>query len=98
QGLRRFRAEALASNPWLELLPACLGQLVPHLQIDRLWLRDAEGYSLPVWHGFEQNWLLLAISGGHPVTLSLEFDGERVYPLGVWAEDGYIPLHVGEAA
>ncbi|HEY9842807.1 MAG: SWIM zinc finger domain-containing protein, partial [Candidatus Sericytochromatia bacterium] len=46
QGLRRFRAEALASNPWLELLPACLGQLVPHLQIDRLWLRDAEGYSL----------------------------------------------------
>lgn len=96
QELRGVRAQALAANPWTELLPACIGGLTPHLQIDGLWLRDARGDSLPVWQGFEQNWLLLALSGGHPLTLSFEFDGERAYPLGVWSEEGYQPL--GEAA
>jgi hypothetical protein len=98
QALRQQRASALNQHPWLDLLPACLQGAIPHLQIDRLWLRDATGYSLPLWRGFEQSWKLLALSGGQPVSLSLEFDGERVYPLGVWTEEGYVPLSAGEAA
>lgn len=96
KGLRRYRAEALARHPWLDLMPACLENATPHLQLDRLWLRDQRGDSLPLWQGFDQSWRLLALSGGHPLTLSLEFDGERVYPLGVWCEDGYVPLNSEE--
>lgn len=92
QALRRLRAEALAANPWTELLPACIGELTPQLQLDGLWLQDRHGDSLPIWQGFEQSWLLLALSGGHPLSLSLEFDGERAYPLGVWSDEGYLPL------
>lgn len=98
KGLRRYRAEALARHPWLDLMPACLENAVPHLQFDRIWLRDSRGDSLPLWQGFEQGWRLLALSGGYPLTLSLEFDGERVYPLGAWCEDGYVPLSSEEAA
>lgn len=93
QDLRRQRAQALAANPWLEHQAACLADLTPHLQLDSLWLEDSQGVSLPVWPGFEQSWLLLALSGGQPLRLSLESDGERIFPLGVWSEQGYLAFN-----
>ncbi len=37
-------------------------------------------------------WTLLAVSGGHPVTVAGEWHAETLLPLTVWHHDGAVPL------
>ncbi|MCL6503605.1 MAG: SWIM zinc finger family protein [Pirellulales bacterium] len=83
-------AGELARNPWLDRFLAVLeGVVVP--QRPGPWrLCDATSETIPL--AGEAHWRLLALSGGHPVTLAGEWDGERLCPLGAWAEGRYQPL------
>jgi hypothetical protein len=38
------------------------------------------------------HWLLLALSGGHPVDVAGEWDGAAILPLGVVADGAYCVL------
>lgn len=85
---RRRVAEDLARNPWLERFLAVLDAVVVLPREQGFWcIRDAECNTLPL--AVSTPWTLLAISGGHPVTLAGEWDGELLYPLGVWVEGRY---------
>lgn len=76
-------AEALAALPWIERTPCLLEQVTIAVDPAGGWLvQDAAGAALPlVGSG---RWELLALTGGHPVTVAGEWDGEAVRPLAAW--------------
>jgi SWIM zinc finger len=86
-------SESTARQPWLERLPAALDEVVPLVADGRWMVRDREGEALPLTGG--EHWILLALSGGRPVDLAAEWDGEGLLPLGVVAGGSYHILEGG---
>ncbi len=87
-------ADALGQNPWLERFPLVLQSVVP-IYCDGAWaIRDEAGHILPILSRFERGWQLMALSGGHPVVLSGEWDGQYLMPLSVYTERTCFSLHV----
>ncbi|MHB0936353.1 MAG: SWIM zinc finger family protein [Armatimonadota bacterium] len=85
-------AGALTKYPWLEQFPLALAAVYP-LQRDGRWIvRDEAGHLLPLSLDFKLQWELLAFSGGHPVSLFGEWDGDHLLPLGVWTKERFVPL------
>ncbi|MDB5271199.1 MAG: hypothetical protein JWP58_4239 [Hymenobacter sp.] len=91
-------AAALARQPWLREWPATLAQVLPTPLPDGGWLLHhaiAPGV-LPLRLVDENfGWQLLAESGGQPVTLFGEWDGQAFRPLSSW---GTSPPSVGPAS
>jgi hypothetical protein len=85
-------SEGLARNPWLEALCLVLTRVTPRLIEQRTCVVDTNGQSLPLEPGFGSGWELLALSGGHPLTLIGEWDGYALTPLLVRAEERWIVL------
>ena len=82
-------ADALARNPWVEVFPTLIDEVIP-VRRDEAWLvRDTTGRLLPIRPKADGGWKLMALSGGRPVTLFGEWDGRHLLPLGVWAEGRY---------
>jgi hypothetical protein len=81
-------AAALARDPWQESWPAVLSG-VPVAGQDPV-LRDENGDTLPI----RLSWDLLAISGGHPVTVAAEYTPDGLYPMTAWPPDGREPSRV----
>ena len=84
-------SKATALQPWLECLPGALRGVVPLLdggpEGGRWLIRDRAGQALPLAGG--EHWTLLSMSGGRPVDLAAEWDGEGLIPLGVAAGGTY---------
>ena len=78
-------AAALARSPWLDRFPMAFHQVVPLCQGDRWLLRDDDGRLLPLAPRFSSGWNLLAVSGGYPVALFGEWNGEHLHPLSACA-------------
>jgi hypothetical protein len=86
-------AGALARNPWLELWPLAIGPATLARSQEGGWLlRDEAGGWLPLAHNFDAGWQLLAVSGGHPLTLAGSWDGRALAPLCAWAGDRLLTL------
>ena len=85
-------AQALGQQPWLERFLCVLRGVVPVCSEDgKLWhIRDCEGQALPC--ADSTGWLLLALSGGHPVDLAAEWDGTLLRPLAAMANGTYTSL------
>lgn len=85
-------AQALGRQPWLDHFLALLREVTPVCSDEgQTWtVRDKDGHALPLDGG--DHWLLLALSGGHPVDLAAEWNGETLRPLGVMAEGEYTLL------
>ena len=79
-------ATALAAQPFLERHPVLLGGLVPD-SADHGIVRDAQGRRIALHPAFRHPLHLLALSGGHPLTVCGEWDGRTLLPLSVW-QDG----------
>ena len=83
-------AEALARQPWLELWPATLAEAVPVRGEADIWLlRDATAHLLPCHPGFADRWRLFALSGGWPLTVFGEWNGQQLWPLSTWRGDRF---------
>jgi hypothetical protein len=90
---RAAYATALALNPWLERFPFLLQNVVPlDRSGERGLVRDEENRLLPIAPYFEQHWELIALSGGQPVQLFGEYDGEQFLPLSVWVNERVVKL------
>ncbi|MFL5384566.1 MAG: SWIM zinc finger family protein [Longimicrobiaceae bacterium] len=85
-------AAALAVQPWLEAFPLALSSAVPVRDGQGWAMRDGEGGVLPLATGFGRGWELLALSGGRPVALFGEWDGDRLRPLGTLAGGRFVSL------
>ena len=86
-------ASALARQPWLREWPTTLTQVLPIPQPDGGWLlhHATESGTLPLRFMEEDfGWRLLAESGGQPIALFGEWDGQAFRPLSSWS--GTAPL------
>jgi hypothetical protein len=92
-------ASALAADPWTERVLLVLAAVTPEPlrepQAGRWLVRDSAGDALPLSSRFRAAWPLLALSGGHPVWLSGEWDGESLLPLSA-AAGGAPPVPLSE--
>jgi hypothetical protein len=85
-------ADALARDPWLDAWPAVLAGVVP-ARADGWALADAAGDALPVHPQAGDCWPLIALSGGHPVTVAGEWTPRGFWPLTAWDVRGeVVPL------
>ncbi|WP_039800416.1 SWIM zinc finger family protein [Nocardia araoensis] len=75
-------ASALGADPWLRSWPMLLADVVPTRTEQGWYVTEPDGTALPIRPG-EQPWTLLAVSGGHPVTV-----------VGEWSVDGLEPISV----
>ena len=83
-------AAALEQDPWLTEWPALLAG-TPAKDRGRWHLADLSGAAVPLL-GQDSLWPLLAVSGGHPVTVAGEWSPAGLIPLTVWHGDRAVPL------
>lgn len=83
QGLAAFAA-ALALQPWLERFPLGLQSVTPFFEAEHCWLADDQGNALPIDPKFLAVWKLLALSGGKPLSIFGEWNGDQMHPLSVF--------------
>jgi hypothetical protein len=90
-GLLAGYAAALAEDPWLDTWPAVL-EVTPSRSPGPA-VSDAAGEAVPLHPEAGLCWTLLALSGGHPVTVAGEWTPRGLWPLTAWDEDGRaVPL------
>jgi hypothetical protein len=82
-------SSALVKNPWLERFPLTLQQVIPIHKEGKWFIRDRAANMLPISPRFERGWTLLALSGGHPVTIFGEWNDNDFYPLSIWVGDRF---------
>ncbi|MFI6815027.1 SWIM zinc finger family protein [Nonomuraea sp. NPDC050328] len=70
-------AAAIAGDPWVDSWPLLLSGVVPG---------SAQVGGLPLHPRHRDPWRLLAVSGGHPVTMSAEWTPQGLRPLMTWDE------------
>ncbi|WP_414619663.1 SWIM zinc finger family protein [Calothrix sp. CCY 0018] len=83
-------SQALAKNPWIEQFPAPIRGVIPIKQNDSWFVRDEEKRLLPLKSIFKNNWQLLAFSGGYPIDIFGEWDGEYFLPLSLWIDESFV--------
>jgi hypothetical protein len=83
-------AAALAADPWLTEWPALVAG-TPVAEDGGWQLADSAGAAVPLL-GREGLWTLLAVSGGHPVTIAGEWSPAGLAPLTAWHGDLAVPL------
>jgi hypothetical protein len=86
-----FAAEAFTGNPWIERIPLGLRGVIPQ-RTGRWIVRDASGDFLKLDVTDQIGWPLVALSGGHPIGIAGEWDGECFRPLSAWAEGRFVRL------
>ncbi|MBS0659031.1 MAG: SWIM zinc finger family protein [Verrucomicrobia bacterium] len=91
-------ARTLAENPWAGREPWLLRAVVPVPAEGGGWLREADGQGVRLARCFAGLWTLLAISGGAPIEVFGEWDGEAFEPLGAWAEGEYVDFRAEGAS
>lgn len=83
-------ARRLAASPWTTMHPLVLRNAT----LERTatgWRCVVQGQDLPVRTEESFGWQLLATSGGHPVHLAGEWDGEAFFPMSAWRDDQTAP-------
>lgn len=85
-------AQALSLNPWLENFPVALSAVIPIHQNGTWAVRDSAGHLLPLMPSWERGWQMLAQSGGHPLGLFGEWNGDYLLPLSVWSSSQFVVL------
>ncbi|HEX5167043.1 MAG TPA: SWIM zinc finger family protein [Thermomicrobiales bacterium] len=84
-------AAALARQPWIERIPVVLRSVVPVIEEAGDWVvRDDAGRALALEGA--PHWSLLAHSGGRPLDLTAEWDGQALAPLGVFVAGAWQSL------
>jgi hypothetical protein len=84
--------QTLARYPWLERFPFTLSQVSMSHRGGRWLIFDDNGKSLPLNERFGQLWQMIAISGGMPIEVFGEWDGESLLPLSTVADGRFIEL------
>lgn len=80
-------SEALAANPWLQRYPIAAAAAVPVERPGGWFLLDEARKCVRVHPRFQHAWTLMALSGGHPVELFGEWNGNFFVPVTVRAEE-----------
>ena len=85
-------ANVLALNPWLEAIPAPLESVVPVRRGERWFARDSNRRLVSLAGESTLGWKLLALSGGHPIAIFGEWNGQSLLPITGWADGRNVEL------
>ncbi|MEK7257736.1 MAG: hypothetical protein AAB316_23465, partial [Bacteroidota bacterium] len=85
--------QALAANPWLSNFPAFLENVILVFDENQFVLVDEARKILPLHLEETAAWKLVAMSGGRPVSVFGQWNGERFYPLSAVVGDEFRLLH-----
>jgi hypothetical protein len=85
-------ADVLALNPWMEAIPAPLETVVPVRRGEQWFARDSDGRLLSLRSESTLNWKLLSLSGGHPIKIFGEWNGQSLLPISAWADGRRVEL------
>ena len=80
-------AQRIAANPWIPLHPLQCHGATPWREGDRFIL-DWAGRQLPLTLSETHGWALLALSGGAPLSVMGEWNGESLRPLSASSPEG----------
>ncbi|HAO32751.1 MAG TPA: SWIM zinc finger domain-containing protein [Candidatus Competibacter sp.] len=80
-------ASTLAMNPWQWPQPLLYSGAIPYRNGKNWALETASRQLLPLTASDDSGWVLLAESGGGPLTVFGEWDGETLRPLSAWTDD-----------
>jgi SWIM zinc finger len=83
---------AMAQNPWLEVFPMLLTEVIPTMEGEECWLVDGKGAIMLLDPNFQKKWTFMALSGGHAVQLFGEWDGHTLMPLNIGVEGDWISM------
>ncbi len=83
----------LTRSPWIERFLWPLDAVIPTQHAGQWYIQDVEGRSMPLNLSPLESWRLLALSGGHPLTLVAEWDREKLTPLSAWTGQTLAPLN-----
>ena len=85
-------SNAITKNPWLLYFPALLENIIPVFNKGNLYLIDNKKKTIKALNKGNKAWKLIALSGGHPITVFGEWSGELFVPISVLSEDQIIAL------
>lgn len=77
-------ASALGLNPWLEVFPVVLENVVVMKEETNWMVCDSNHASLPLSTYFASPWELFSLSGGHPLRVFGLWDGFALLPMAAW--------------
>lgn len=80
-------ASALAANPWQWPQPLLVGNGIPYRHDAGWQLQTPTNQRVPLTIGDDDGWILLAESGGAPLSIFGEWDGVALRPLSIWADE-----------
>lgn len=83
---------ALALTPWLGQYPVYLAEVIPYRKDQQCYLVDTEDRPLPISPGYSNFYTLLAASGGSPISVFAEFDGQYLLPLSMFNAMGLLAV------
>ena len=89
--LARF-GTALTRNPWQHQYGLLLNNIVFVRRDNDWYLADNRGEWLGVDARFSEGWRLMAFSGGHPVTMAVEWNGDLLWPLSAYNNGHWVDL------
>jgi hypothetical protein len=86
---------AISQNPWLQQFPFLLDAVIPVRHEDDAWIvREIDGTYLPLHPEFEHPWPLLALGGGHPITVAGEWSGMELLPTGAIVDGRFVDFNL----
>ncbi len=77
-------AGRVAAQPWQWPLPMMISDASPCREGEAWRLQSDDGSCLPLFVEDDDGWQLLALAGGHPLSLWGEWDGACFRPLSAW--------------
>jgi hypothetical protein len=90
EALMHAYASTLSQDPWVETILAAVAEVTPVSIEDAWFMCDGVGVVLPIDRSFQLIWSMMAISGGHPITLHAEWNGSAPTPLSVENGDLFV--------
>lgn len=73
-------AEAIGQNPWLTLFPVFLENVIPIYQNDQFYIVDSYKNMIPIVEKEGLGWKMLALSGGRPIHIFGQWNGQCFEP------------------
>ncbi len=89
-----MHADRLAANPFIDAWPVIVDGVVPVLRDEDLLVRHADGTALPAAPA-SVGTRLLAVSGGHPISLIADWDGTVLRAISAFADGRLVDLDAG---
>lgn len=78
-------SEAVAQNPWLPQFPVLLSFVTPIFSENKFFLVDSEKKRVHTEGGTFSPWELIALSGGHPISVFGEWNGQVLKTLNAFS-------------